>query len=253
MEKIEELKQRFNFPPLRQNYNLSGKISVITPTARDKFIDNIRQNYAGQLYQDRELLIILNNSRLNQQAWQKHFNQIPGIRVFQLGESTTLGECLNFGISQARGDYISKMDDDDFYGPYYLTDQLHYLTTTEADVTGKLGRFIYFEESQSLRFCHANECLHYVNGVKGATFLVKRAVFNQLSFPGRNQAEDTFFIQGCRRIGFKFYAGDPFNYVQIRMTNKKNHTWQLNDQDLSQRNRCQEIIRTDNFKPLITC
>ena len=253
MEKIKEIKEKFNFPPLRQHYKLSGKISVITPTARGSFIDNIRQNYAGQLYQDKELLIILNNSRLQPKAWQRYFNRIPAVKVFQLGDATTLGECLNFAISQARGSYISKMDDDDYYGPYYLTDLLHYLTTTEADITGKLGRFIYFEETRSLRFCNARDCLNYVNGVKGATFLVKQAVFRQLSFQSRNQAEDTFFIQGCRQAGFKFYAGDPFNYVQLRMKNKMNHTWQLNDQDLSQRNRCQEIIKTENFKPLITC
>ncbi len=54
------------------------------------------------------------------------------VSIYQLPEEKTLGECLNFGIEMAQYDIVAKLDDDDYYSPYYLTEAMEVFTTTDA-------------------------------------------------------------------------------------------------------------------------
>ena len=44
---------------------------------------------------------------------------LPNVRVYQLHEKATLGDCLNYGVIKSKYDIIAKLDDDDYYGPNY--------------------------------------------------------------------------------------------------------------------------------------
>ncbi|WP_425566839.1 glycosyltransferase [Paenibacillus hodogayensis] len=61
-----------------------------------------------------------------------------------------LGECLNFGISKSRYETIAKCDDDDYYAPNYLAQQVNTLERKNADLVCKRTVFMYFEKSKTL-------------------------------------------------------------------------------------------------------
>ncbi|KGM46290.1 glycosyl transferase family 2, partial [Neobacillus niacini] len=99
-------------------------ISIITCTVREHLISNIIDNYTTQLFQDKELIIILNHDGLDINLVKSSIGSVKGVTIYQLPQNYTLGECLNYGIEKAKYDVIAKFDDDDYYGPEYLTEAM---------------------------------------------------------------------------------------------------------------------------------
>ena len=122
--------------------NPDERVSIITPTNKPVFMHNIFENYRNQAYPNKELIVILNNNQLNYQEWVDYSKNFPDTRVYQLDQSISLGECLNFAVQQSTGDYIAKFDDDDYYGSNFLTDQLMCFLFTDAQFIGKTAHLI---------------------------------------------------------------------------------------------------------------
>ena len=94
--------------------------SIITVTNRDYCIENMINNFLRQEFNDKELIIVINNDKINIEYIYKYINKELNIFVYKLPEKTALGTCLNFGVNKSNYNIIAKFDDDDYYGPYYL-------------------------------------------------------------------------------------------------------------------------------------
>lgn len=205
-------------------------VSVITCTNREQFIENIFNNYNQQEWSQKELIIVLNNNSLDITEWSKKAANYKGISVYQVDEDQNLGACLNFGVSQAKYDYIAKLDDDDYYSPYYLTDMMHAFEDSKVDIVGKKAFFIYFESKQRLVLKFPDLQNRFFYHVAGATLVVKKKVFDDISFRTNVTAgSDALFLIDCLEKGFKLFASDKFNYICIRRTDQNSHTWKIPD------------------------
>lgn len=225
------------------------KVSIITPTNKLIYQQNIFSNYAQQLYPQKELIIILNNNQLQLDDWQEVAKSFEHVRIFQIDQDVTLGECLNYAIHQSDGEIVAKLDDDDYYSPNYLPDLVDCFAYTNASIVGKASQFVYFESTGQLMLCHSGAGYQYRN-VCGGTFVIKREVLNAIPFQPHNTGEDDRFIQECNQRGLAFYSADPFNYLIYRRTDKTYHTWKINDAEYS--SWCTPILTTDDPKPFIT-
>lgn len=58
------------------------------------------------------------------------------IRLIHIEDPRTIGAKRNFGCAQAAGEVIAHWDDDDWYAPTRLADQVERLVTSEKAVTG---------------------------------------------------------------------------------------------------------------------
>src|SRR5690606_3665946 len=111
-------------------------------TMRDEFLENILQNYERQEYTHKELLIVLNKDTMNLQKWKKRTRNMEGVRIYQLPEQVTLGACLNFACELSEAPYIAKFDDDDYYGPFYLTHIMkEFKNHQDVSVVGKTAYY----------------------------------------------------------------------------------------------------------------
>lgn len=203
---------------------LSNKgVSLIVPTNKAKYLDSIFENFERQNYSVKELIIILNKNTLDYNGCLSRAKKYENIKVYQLDESKTLGECLNLGISKAKYDIIGKMDDDDYYGENYITDQV--LGLEKADVVCKSKRFILFEKDQTLWTFrgYGENCKTY--GGAGGTIMATRKVFDKVKFEHINVAEDEAFFQECSRQGFFIYSTNKFNYLYKRHALQSEHTF----------------------------
>ncbi len=71
-------------------------------------------------------------------------SKYENIKIYKLSENISLGRCLNFGVNKAKFNIIAKFDDDDYYGPKYLSDSLKAFDETDAKLIGKGGAtFVY--------------------------------------------------------------------------------------------------------------
>lgn len=91
-------------------------ISVITCTNRPDRIKNIFRNYRQQSLKKKELIIILNRKNMNLRRWRKKARKHSNVSVYQI-KNRIIGHCYNFAVTKAKYAYISKFDDDDYYGP----------------------------------------------------------------------------------------------------------------------------------------
>ena len=206
-------------------------MSIITCTNLPYSIDNILENFIRQDYEKKELIIIINNNKIDEKKWKKETSKYDNIRVFKLPENISLGKCLNFGVDKAKYDIIAKFDDDDYYGPKYLSDSIQYFNRTNAKVLGKGTTLIYFVESGILSIRKPGNENKYVKFVNGSTLIFKKEVFNKVRFRDISLAEDVHFCNDCIKKGIKIYSSSRYHHVYFRHPSKENHTWKIKDKE----------------------
>jgi len=216
------------------------RVTILLSTNRPQNVEQALQSYARQTYPNRELILILNQSRFDLAAVRALAQTRTGVRAIQLDETHTLGQCLNAGLDLATGDYIAKMDDDDLYGAEYLWDLVLAARFSQADVTGKGVYFAYVSAADLMGVRYVtHEHSFSERGLAGGTLLVKRGVFDRVRFQAVPRGTDTHFLYDCEGEGFSFYSADRYNYVMVRQADPGKHTWQVDDQKILA--RCEQL------------
>jgi len=223
-------------------------VSIITCTIREENINNVFKNYKQQSWKEKELIIILNKDSMDINRWIKKAKKYRNVQIYQLHEKATLGDCLNFGIMKANDDIIAKFDDDDYYGPDYITSSMGAFKNKDISIVGKSSLYIYFKNNQALVYVPGNKN-SITDSVAGATLMFRKDVFQQVQFEKVNQAEDYFFLEQCKEKGFNIYSTDHLHFAVIRQDADK-HTWKISDKDLM---GWGEIIAyTDDFQSRVS-
>ncbi|MBL3846435.1 glycosyltransferase [Bacillus paranthracis] len=246
------LEEMFDIIGIQYQKKKEKLVSVVAITNRPQFMDNIYENLSNQTYENIEHIIILNNNNMNIKQWEKKFENLRNTRIFKVDEKNSLGACLNFAVGKTKGEFIAKMDDDDYYAPNYLKDMLMSFDYTDASIIGKSTYLVHFEENNALvkRKIGAGE-ERYSNFVAGATLVFKKEVFEKLKgFDDRNTGEDTKFIEKALKNGYKIYSNDSYNFCVIRRKNKATHTWQITDDDMLKQGHT--VAFTKDFQTYVT-
>ncbi|MEF2094141.1 glycosyltransferase family 2 protein [Bacillus sp. CFBP9009] len=224
------------------------KVSIITCTMREEFMNNVFENYERQLYDDKELIIVLTKSSMDIKKWLEKANNYDNVRVFQLNGGCKLGDCLNFAVEKSVHDYFAKFDDDDFYGPLYLKNSMDGFRHPNVSIVGKNSFYMYIKSQNALILINDVQQA-YTNWVAGATLVVKKEVFNKVRFRSLNLSEDAYFIQDCNDNGLIFYAIDSSDFVAIRR-HPSEHTWDISDERLMNWGKLVEF--TDDYVPIVS-
>ncbi|MEH7480109.1 glycosyltransferase [Neobacillus drentensis] len=189
-------------------------VTVVTSTIREKMLERVIENFSRQTLQEKELIIILNKNNMNLENLAA-----PNIRVFQMDEEKTLGECLNFEAMQARYRVIAKFDDDDYYSPAYLDHALRLLKETGADVVGKAGIFVYFNKDKLLTLFRPRMSSFFLKNKRvflaGGTLVFKKEVLEKVRFQALNSGEDVHFQKDCLDRKISLYSGSVHDYDSL--------------------------------------
>ncbi|MDQ0970651.1 cellulose synthase/poly-beta-1,6-N-acetylglucosamine synthase-like glycosyltransferase [Neobacillus niacini] len=224
-------------------------ISIITCTVREHLISNIIENYTNQLFQDKELIIILNKDEMDINLIKGKIGGIEGITIYQLPQDYSLGECLNYGIGKAKYDVIAKFDDDDYYGPEYLTEAMNALKTTNASIVGKEEFFVFLKSNHALLLRGHGLSNKYVKHVSGATLVFEKSIIDKIKFPNLTLGEDTEFQKKCIIHGYRIYSSSRYNFAAIRENDVNEHTWKVSDKRLIEHGEI--VAYTDDFKSMV--
>lgn len=228
--------------------NKQEGISVILATNRPQSFDNIFANYERQLWKEKELIIILNDDTMDLKTWEKKANSYGNVSVFQLPEETPLGDCLNFGVDKAKYTYIAKMDDDDYYGPGYLTEAITTLKQYNADVVGKRTCFMYLIHEKELRLRFPGREGREVDILQGATIFTTKKMLQLIPFGKKNLGECLHFLKRCKKKGFKIYSSSCYNFAILR-NHPQSHTWRPSSKYLGKTSRL--YTHTENFAEIV--
>lgn len=199
-------------------------LSVLISTARPDDLTNILHQLSRQTLPQFELILGLHNVKLT----PEHKQQIKNLKFRNIAVSSksfdtsfTLGEILTELASISSGEYVSKMDDDDIYGPEHLMDLLDTALDTGAALVGKAMNYIYLEEIDltvrrisSTGIASINE---WDDWVCGGTILVQREYGEGAGWFGAGKsAVDKFIISGVKRNRGKVFRTFGTGYIYKR-------------------------------------
>ncbi|WHY78267.1 glycosyltransferase [Neobacillus sp. WH10] len=220
-------------------------VSIVVSTNKVGFLENIFSNFENQNWETKELIIILNNDSLILEDWVNRAEQTDHVTVYQLPQSVSLGACLNFGVNRAKYEYIAKFDDDDYYGPFYLTEAMNTFKKKNADIVGKRTYYMHNSLTKELRLRFPRREHRFISKVHGGTIMAKKEVFCKVRFANISLGEDVNFLYRCVEHGFKIYSTSRYNYTYIRRDDGTN-TWKPRSQYLKATSL--RIRNTDHFK-----
>nr|WP_269843967.1 glycosyltransferase family 2 protein [Tissierella creatinophila] len=238
----EYLKKRIK---LHESYINSG-VSVVVCTNKDHTFDDILNNFIRQDHNKKELIIVINKDNINLNEWIDKSKDYRDIKIFKLNEDISLGNCLNYAVDQAKHPIIAKFDDDDYYGPKYLSDTIKSFNITGADVIVKAANFVYFLEDKILAIRTPGEENKFVNFGNGSTLVIKKEVFNSVRFRDMSIAEDVYFCQDCIKNHMKIYSTNKYHHIYFRHPNKKQHTWKISDDDFI-KEHCSVVGKVEDY------
>ncbi|OLO37205.1 hypothetical protein BTR23_13845 [Alkalihalophilus pseudofirmus] len=225
-------------------------VSIIACTTRQHYMDNVFDNYVRQVWEDKELIIILNKDDMDISEWKDRAKKYKNVSVYQLPEKLTLGECLNFGIEKSRFEHIAKFDDDDYYAPYYITQSMAAFKKSNASIVGKHTSFMYFENSKTLAICNPRKENKYTKFIKGGTIMFKKEVYKKVKFIKAKVSTDLYFLRDCTKKGYKIYSTDRFNYTCVRRIDKSTHTQKSSDKSYLKQSVI--VCKTDDYVSFVT-
>ena len=200
------------------------KVSVIISTLRPLDLENILQQMHAQTLRNFEILLGLHDIELN----ARHKTLIKKLAAkkvkvtFQnFPKTATLGQILTELCKKSTGDFISKVDDDDYYGPEHLKDLLDAAIETNADVVGRAMNYVYLEPLSITvrRFApHGTQAVElWSDWVCGGTILVKRKIAEAVGWFGMGTtAVDRYLLSGVLERGGKIWRTFGAGYIYRR-------------------------------------
>ena len=215
--------------------NSPEKISILMATMRENYIDRILENLGRQNYSNLELFVVTQGfSPAGVKKLKVGIQKISNIKHFNIIEindnEITLGERLNKAASFATGEYLAKMDDDDFYFENYLTDMIIPFSYGNFGLVGKKEIFIYLEGSDKTVLRYKEQSHRITDFVFGATLVLKKSIFDQIGgFTPVNQGEDSSILAKLKDLKVPIYSSDSFNFIAFRSKDSSHHTWQTGD------------------------
>lgn len=207
-------------------------VSAMVSTNRPHQIEHVLTQVAQQREVEVELLLLCHGFDPDHAMITRRCAEL-GIQNYRLLRGSTewsLGTCLNTLVGQASGEVLAKLDDDDFYAPNYLLDQLNALQYSGAGLVGKECSYLYDAELNVMIRRRPEREHRFTKFVAGPTFVGHADVFRNHPFADRSTGEDTQFLRDLAENGIKVYAADRFNFLQMR--NKSGHTWSVSGSEL---------------------
>lgn len=205
-------------------------VTLMACTCRPESLPNILDNYHRQTYLDKDLLILFHTQENPDEALFQHAAQHKGVRAIWVdAKKHSFGQALNIGVSTATGQYVTKMDDDDYYGAHYVADTINTFSYFNVPVLGHDAFFLYFEGSKQLYARKPGRQYRRTTFVCGATLTFERTLLNKVSFRDVSTNIDGFFCADVSALKLRIFCLDLFNLLVLRVQNAAGHTWTDSD------------------------
>ena len=201
------------------------RVSVLLATRRPDLVAHALRQVGRQRGAEVELVLATHGFEADP-AVVRAFTADTGIpvRTFGAPVAESFGRLLNAAAARADGDVLLKMDDDDWYGPDFVSDLLLARDYTGADVVGCPPELMFVEPLWvTVRRRDATE--QYRPVVAGGTMMVSRDAFGAVGgFRDTRKYVDANLFRAVRAAGGTIYRSHGLNYLLRRQAG--GHTWE---------------------------
>jgi O-antigen biosynthesis protein len=149
--------------------------------------------FERQDYSERELIIVDDSAR----NFAASVPSDPRIRYIHLSQRLSISAKRNVACELAKGEIIIHWDDDDWYAPNRISEQVEPIIQNCADITGLFDTRFFDLEHWTFWSCTPE--LHrrlFVLDVHGGTLAFRRTLFGHLvRYPNKSLREDADFLR----------------------------------------------------------
>lgn len=201
-------------------------IYCVCPFSRPNNLKNVLDNFSRQKYADKKLIVVKNGDAIS--------SNIPvHDDIIVLSSEAHQSHAKNIGLQYLKdidGEYFSTLDDDDYYGPNYLS-ELSVAFKAGHNIVGKSEAFLKLT-TDDLFLINSGQSFKSFNEIHGPTISFK--VFPDThEFPIVPFAEDNQWVQAAisdSRYGAP-YCTSRYNFCYNRVGGQK-HTFPPTDSQL---------------------
>jgi hypothetical protein len=200
-------------------------VSIVLSSMRAEHVEDCLGYLAAQTYPALEVVVGLHGYDVPPATVDRWRDRVPfSLRVVPFPTDRPFGAVLG-GLSQAAdGDFVTKVDDDDHYGPHHVTDLVIAAHTTGADVTAKGARFVHLPDRDETvdREWAAPENFNATPA--GGTLLLSRGVLQGAGgWSHSSKHVDLDLLTRVKDAGGVVYRTHALEYVYVRRA--KGHTF----------------------------
>ncbi len=222
-ERLREIRKQAGLTTFREPL-----VSVIVASNRPEMIERVFNTVKDQDYENIELVIALHGEGF-QEAYPDFLKTDLPVKILRYPKETVFGNVLSEASAIAQGEWIAKMDDDDWYGKEHISDLLLAASYSNADLVGKGSEFVYLtEEDITVRRDLGNSEVESLT-LGGGALLVRTETLKQTyGWRGLTRGVDVALIDDIATGGGRVWRTHAFGYL-LRRT-KGHHTWNVDSQ-----------------------
>ncbi len=224
-------------------------VSAVLLTHRGDFLDHALRQLAGIRYPRIEIVLAIHGNAVSDEQVQSAVAQHPhSVRVIRIDSDVIFGTAMQMACDASDGQLITKIDDDDFYGPEHVWDLVLARMYSGAQVTGKSLDWIRVESADLTVFRPTYAAEKYADFVAGGTMLMSRADLADIGgwLPVAKHI-DRALLDAFLADGALVYRTTGLGYVYVR--HGSGHTAQVSDEHFLTKNaaRWSGLIRHEEF------
>lgn len=199
-------------------------VSVLLATMRTDHLPAALEMLDAQSYPELEVVLGLHGCELTPALRERLSRYRYPVEVTEIPTGMNLGEVLGQVTRRARGSLVTKVDDDDMYGPEHIWDLVLAYAYSGATVVGKGAEFVRLDELDVTVRRSTMTSEDYSTVVAGGTMLAARGELEALGgwrpVPRR---VDRALLDRVLQQGGSIYRTHPLGFVYRR--HGAGHTW----------------------------
>ncbi len=200
-------------------------VSIVMATRRPEMLEHAVGQVAHQIgVSELELVLAPHGFEPDVGRVRALLGPAASLQVAPQPASMIFGDVLNAAVAVAGGDLILKMDDDDWYAPEFVADELRARVYSGADLVGTPDELYYLAEPDvTVQRRHPGEM--YTQFVAGGTLLLARSLLRELGgFESVPSGVDRRLLDALDLAAASMYRTHGLGYLLRR--NATGHTYE---------------------------
>ncbi|MFA7436210.1 MAG: glycosyltransferase family 2 protein [Bacilli bacterium] len=212
-------------------------VSIVVPTYRRnrELVSRAIDSLLNQSYQYIEIVLVDDNATVENFNFRNEIDELVKSynkeSIKYIVNQENLGGALsrNVGISNASGQYITFLDDDDEYEPLKIEKQLDYMIKNDLDVCfsdysiyNEKGNLVDYRQHTSIKSFDKDYLFkyHLVKQITGTpTFMYKKSVLDEINgFENVNMGQEYYLMSKTILNGYKIGYFNQSN-IKVYRTN----------------------------------
>ena len=205
-------------------------VSAVLLTHRAEFLEHAMRQLSGITYPRFEIVLALHGDAVTDERAQRAIAGHPHpVRVVRIGSDVIFGTAMQQACDAAEGQLVTKVDDDDYYGPEHVWDLVLARMYSGAQVIGKALDWIRVESSLVTVFRPTYAAEKFADFVAGGTMLVSREDLADIGgWLPVSKHIDRALLDAFLADGALVYRTTGLGYVYVR--HGVGHTAQVSDE-----------------------